>query len=154
MIVPSFTFVATANAVLYCGGRPVFADIFGLENPSIDPAEVERLITRRTRAVTAVHFAGYPAAVDQLAELCRDRGLALIEDAAHAPSAHLGGRKLGTFGLASAFSFFSNKVLPVGEGGLRCWQPMTTNSRPAYAAALTRHDEHDVGSASRSRRQL
>ena len=118
VIVPSFTFVATANAVLYCGARPVFADILGLENPSIDPAEVERLITPRTRAVAAVHFAGYPAPVDVLAELCRDRGLALIEDAAHAPSAQLDGRKLGTFGLSGAFSLFSNKVLSVGEGGV------------------------------------
>jgi dTDP-4-amino-4,6-dideoxygalactose transaminase len=118
VIVPSFTFVATANGVIYCGGQPVFADIVGLENPSIDPASVERLITPRTRAVAAVHFGGYPAAVDVLADLCRDRGLALIEDAAHAPSAALAGRKLGTFGLAGAFSLFSNKVLSVGEGGL------------------------------------
>src|ERR1700733_3522954 len=72
VIVPSFTFVATVNGVLYCGGQPVFADIVGLANPSIAPADVERLITPRTRAVAAVHFAGYPAAVDVLAELCRD----------------------------------------------------------------------------------
>jgi dTDP-4-amino-4,6-dideoxygalactose transaminase len=118
VIVPSFTFAATASAVIYCGGTPVFADIVGLENPTIDPTEVERLITPQTRAVTAVHFAGYPAAVDVLARLCSERGIALIEDAAHAPSADLDGRKLGTFGLAGAFSFFSNKVLSVGEGGL------------------------------------
>jgi dTDP-4-amino-4,6-dideoxygalactose transaminase len=118
VIVPSFTFVATASAVLYCGARPVFADIVGIEEPAIDPVDVERRITSRTKAVTAVHFAGYPAAVDALAELCRDRGLALIEDAAHAPSADVNGRKLGTFGRASAFSFFSNKVLSVGEGGM------------------------------------
>jgi dTDP-4-amino-4,6-dideoxygalactose transaminase len=118
VIVPSFTFVATANAVLYCGARPVFADILGLEDPSIDPADVERLITSRTRAVTAVHFGGYAAPVDTLSELCRERGLALIEDAAHSPSAELNGRKLGTYGLAGCFSFFSNKVLSVGEGGL------------------------------------
>jgi dTDP-4-amino-4,6-dideoxygalactose transaminase len=118
VIVPSFTFVATVNAVLYCGGEPVFADIVGVDNPSIDPADVERRITPRTRAVTAVHFAGYPAAVDVLADLCRAHGLALIEDAAHAPSAELDGRKLGTFGLLGAFSLFSNKVLSVGEGGV------------------------------------
>jgi dTDP-4-amino-4,6-dideoxygalactose transaminase len=118
VIVPSFTFVATANAALYCGARPVFADILGLSNPNIDPADVERLITPRTRAVTAVHFGGYAAPVDTLVELCRERGLALIEDAAHSPSADLNGRKLGTFGLAGCFSFFSNKVLSVGEGGL------------------------------------
>jgi dTDP-4-amino-4,6-dideoxygalactose transaminase len=65
-----------------------------------------------------VHFAGYPAAIGAMAELCRERGLALIEDAAHAPSAHVAGKKLGTFGAAGAFSLFSNKVLAVGEGGL------------------------------------
>lgn len=118
VIVPSFTFVATANAALYCGAKPVFADIVGLEDPSLDPVEVERLITPRTKAVIAVHFAGYSAPVDALADLCRQHGLSLIEDAAHAPSATLGDRKLGTFGRVGAFSFFSNKVLSVGEGGL------------------------------------
>lgn len=118
VIVPSYTFAATASAVLYCGGTPVFADIIGPRDMSIDPAEVERLITPRTKAVAAVHFGGYAAPVDRLAVLCRDRGLALIEDAAHSPSATLNGRKLGTFGLVSAFSLFSNKVLAVGEGGL------------------------------------
>lgn len=117
VIVPSYTFVATASAVVYCGADPVFADIRGLEDPSIDPAEVERLITPRTRAVAAVHFAGYPAAVDVLEEICREHDLVLIEDAAHAPEAELAGRRLGTFGLAGAFSLFSNKVLSVGEGG-------------------------------------
>ena len=118
VIVPSFTFAATASAVVYCGARPVFADIVALDRPTIDPHDVERLITPRTRAVAAVHFGGYPAAVDTLAELCGAHGVALIEDAAHAPSAELDGRKLGTFGLCGAFSFFSNKVLSAGEGGL------------------------------------
>jgi dTDP-4-amino-4,6-dideoxygalactose transaminase len=120
VIVPSFTFAATAAAVIYCGGTPVFAEIVSRKNPSIDPADVERLITPRTKAVCAVHFAGYPAAVDRLKQLCDERGIALIEDVAHAPSASLHGRKLGTWGLAGAFSFFSNKVLSVGEGGLLC----------------------------------
>jgi dTDP-4-amino-4,6-dideoxygalactose transaminase len=120
VIVPSFTFVATANAVLYCGGTPVFAEIVSREAPSLDPEDVERRITPRTKAVAVVHFAGYPAAADRLRELCDSHGLALIEDAAHAPSATLGGRMLGTWGDAGAFSFFSNKVLSVGEGGLLC----------------------------------
>jgi len=120
VIVPSFTFAATAAAVLYCGATPVFAEIVSRENPSIDPDDVERLITPRTKAVCAVHFAGYAAAVDRLKALCDERGIALIEDVAHAPSASLDGRKLGTWGLAGAFSFFSNKVLSVGEGGLLC----------------------------------
>ena len=116
VIVPAFTFAATANAVIYCGGRPVFCDIRSLEDPSVDVDEVERLITPRTKAVAAVHYAGYPAAVDRLADLCAQRGIALIEDAAHAPSADLAGRKLGTFGLAGAFSFFSPDAFLAGQG--------------------------------------
>jgi dTDP-4-amino-4,6-dideoxygalactose transaminase len=133
VIVPSYTFAATASAVLYCGARPVFADIIGLDNPSIDPDEVARRTTSRTKAVAAVHFAGYAAPVDELASLCDDLGLALIEDTAHAPSATLNGKKLGSFGLASAFSFFSNKVLPVGEGGL-----LATNDEAVARSAILR----------------
>ena len=96
----------------------MFADIVGPEDPGVDPDDVAAKITDRTKAVACVHFAGYPAAADALADLCADRGLALIEDSAHAPSATLGGRKLGTIGLAGAFSFFSNKILAIGEGGL------------------------------------
>ena len=90
VIVPSYTMAATAAAVLYAGGTPVFADIVSLERPVIDPAHVEALITPRTRAVVAVHFGGYAAAVDRLADLCARRGLVLIEDAAHSPMATLG----------------------------------------------------------------
>jgi dTDP-4-amino-4,6-dideoxygalactose transaminase len=120
VVVPSFTFTATAAAALYCGGTPVFAEIVSRERPSLDPEDVERRITPRTKAVCVVHYAGYAAAADRLKELCDARGIALIEDVAHAPSARLAGRKLGTWGLAGAFSFFSNKVLSVGEGGLLC----------------------------------
>jgi dTDP-4-amino-4,6-dideoxygalactose transaminase len=118
VIVPSYTFVATAAAVLYCGGTPVFADIVGEDDLSLDPEDVRRCFSPRTKAVACVHFAGYPAPVDRLAELCAAEGVALIEDAAHAPSATLHGRKLGTWGKAAAFSLYSNKILSVGEGGL------------------------------------
>jgi dTDP-4-amino-4,6-dideoxygalactose transaminase len=120
VIVPAFTFAATAAAALYCGATPVFAEIISRKNPSLDPEDVERKITPRTKAVCIVHYAGYAAAADRMKELCDAHGIALIEDVAHAPSATLGGRKLGTWGLAGAFSFFSNKVLSVGEGGLLC----------------------------------
>ncbi len=120
VIVPSFTFAATANAALYCGATPVFAEICSRENPSLDPENVRQRITARTKAVCVVHFAGYAAAADRLRELCDAHEIALIEDVAHAPSATLAGRKLGTWGLAGAFSFFSNKVLSVGEAGLLC----------------------------------
>lgn len=118
VIVPALTFVATAAAVIHCGATPVFADVIGVEDPSLDPEDVASRITPRTRAVTAVHFAGYPAPVDALAVLCEEHGIALVEDCAHSPSATLHGRKLGTWGLAGAFSFFSNKILSAGEGGL------------------------------------
>ena len=120
VIVPSFTFAATAAAVLYCGADPVFAEIISREVPSLDPEDIERRITARTKAVCVVHYAGYAAAADRIKELCDRHGIALIEDVAHAPSATLHGRQLGTWGLAGAFSFFSNKVLSVGEGGLLC----------------------------------
>jgi len=120
VIVPSFTFAATAAAAVYCGARPVFAEIVSRERPMLDPDDVERRITPRTKAVCVVHYAGYAAAADRMRELCDAHEIALIEDVAHAPSATLAGRKLGTFGLAGAFSFFSNKVLSIGEGGLLC----------------------------------
>src|SRR5438132_1298922 len=78
VVVPSYTFVATAAAAVYCGARPVFADIVGQHDISIDPADAAAKITERTRAVVAVHFAGYAAPVDVLRELCADRGIALI----------------------------------------------------------------------------
>ena len=120
VIVPAITFVASAAAARYCGASVVFADVRGQHDLGIDPAEVEARITPRTRAVCAVHFAGYAADVGALRELCDARGVALVEDAAHAPSATAedGQGKLGTYGLAGAFSFFSNKVLGCGEGGL------------------------------------
>jgi dTDP-4-amino-4,6-dideoxygalactose transaminase len=120
VIVPAITFVATAAAARYCGATPVFADVIGAHDLSIDPADVERRITSRTKAVCIVHYAGYAGPVARLRRLCDARGIALIEDAAHSPSATpaVGGRKLGGYGLAGCFSFFSNKVLSCGEGGL------------------------------------
>lgn len=117
VVLPSFTFVATGATVLQAGGTPVFADVVSQDDLGIDPIDVERRIGERTKAVIAVHYAGYPAAVDRLRSICDERGVALIEDCAHAPSANLGGRQIGTFGLAGCFSFFSNKVLACGEGG-------------------------------------
>ncbi len=120
VIVPAITFVASASAVRYCGGTPVPAEIVGQDDLGIDPGDVEARITERTKAVCAVHYAGYATAVSELRDLCDAHNIALIEDAAHSPSAVAAGdaRKLGTYGLAGAFSFFSNKVLSCGEGGL------------------------------------
>src|SRR3954447_7379807 len=111
------TFAATAAARIYGGATPVFAEIAGPHDLSLDPADVAAKLTPRTKAVCVVHFAGYAAPVAELRELTAAHGVALIEDVAHAPCASVGGKALGTFGLAGAFSFFSNKVLACGEGG-------------------------------------
>jgi dTDP-4-amino-4,6-dideoxygalactose transaminase len=121
VIVPGITFVASAAAVRYCGGTPVLAEIRGQGDLGLDPADVEARITPRTKAICAVHYGGYAAPLEPLTELCERHGLALIEDAAHSPDAVLpgsSGRKLGTFGQSGTFSFFSNKILSCGEGGL------------------------------------
>ncbi len=144
---PSFTFAATAAAAVYCGATPVFAEITSLEVPSLDPDDVEAKITPRTKAVCIVHYAGYAAAADRMREICDRHGIALIEDVAHAPSATLHGRKLGTWGLAGAFSFFSNKVLSVGEGGLLC-----TDSDDV-AAFVRSHRSHCMTSGTWDRHQ-
>ncbi len=154
VVVPAMTFVATAAAVRHCGATPVLADIAGPHDLGIDPADVERRITPRTKAVCAVHYGGYAAALAPLRELCRQRGLALIEDAAHAPGATapgLGG-KLGTLGLAGAFSFFSNKILACGEGGLLATRDadVAAFARRARSHAMTtgtwdRHRGHAAG---------
>jgi dTDP-4-amino-4,6-dideoxygalactose transaminase len=122
VIVPAMTFVATAAAVRYCGATPIFADIVGDHDFGVDPDHVAHLVTPRTKAVVAMHYAGYCAGVNALSGLCEERGLVLIEDAAHSPSATptTGGGKAGTWGSAGAFSFFSNKVLGSGEGGFVC----------------------------------
>jgi dTDP-4-amino-4,6-dideoxygalactose transaminase len=120
VIVPAITFVATAAAARYCGAEPVFAEVKGTHDLGIDPEDVARRITPRTRAVCAVHYGGYAADLEALRALCEHAGVALIEDAAHSPSATPLGdsRKLGTHGQSGCFSFFSNKVLSCGEGGL------------------------------------
>ena len=118
VIVPSLTFVATANAIAYTGATPVFADIAGLTEPWLDPASVAARVTPRTRAIMSMAYGGHPGETLALAELADRRGLLLLEDAAHALGTRVAGRHLGTFGWAGAYSFFSNKNLSVGEGGM------------------------------------
>jgi dTDP-4-amino-4,6-dideoxygalactose transaminase len=118
VIVPSLSFVATANAVLYCGAEPRFADILGPDELTLSPAAVEAQITPRTKAIIVMHYAGYACRMPQICALAQRHGLAVIEDAAHAPGAWLEGRHLGTWGELGCFSFFSNKNLATGEGGM------------------------------------
>jgi dTDP-4-amino-4,6-dideoxygalactose transaminase len=118
VVVPSLTFVACANAVALTGARPVFADVCGQDDLTIDPADVARRVTERTRAVMCVHYGGFACRMDELLALCDERGLALIEDVAHAPGGDWEGRRLGTIADVGCFSFFGNKNMTTGEGGM------------------------------------
>ena len=117
VIVPDFTFVATASAVLFANALPVMVDV----NPQtycIDPDLAEAAITSRTKAIIAVHMGGHPADLDRLRQIAADRGLALIEDSAHAHATEWRGQKIGTFGISGTFSFQSSKLMTAGEGGI------------------------------------
>ncbi|MDN5864706.1 MAG: DegT/DnrJ/EryC1/StrS aminotransferase family protein [Gammaproteobacteria bacterium] len=116
VIVPDMTFAAGVNVVLRVGATPVPVDV-DLRSRNLDAATVERAITRRTRAVMPVHFAGLPVALDPLHELCKARGLRVIEDAAHAIGSRYRGRLIGSFGDVACFSFHANKNLTTIEGG-------------------------------------
>jgi dTDP-4-amino-4,6-dideoxygalactose transaminase len=116
VIMPSFTYVSTANAVVLRRAVPVFVDI-DPETLSIDPAQVARAVTGRTRAIFAVHYAGLPAEMDALAALAHEHGLFLVEDAAQALGANYKGRPAGSLGDMAAFSFHETKNVVSGEGG-------------------------------------
>jgi dTDP-4-amino-4,6-dideoxygalactose transaminase len=118
VIVPSMTFVATVNAVAYTGARPIFADIAGLTEPWLARDAAEAAITPRTRAIMTMAYGGHPGQTRPLADLAREHSLTLLEDVAHAVGSSIAGRHLGTIGAAGAFSFFANKNLAVGEGGM------------------------------------
>lgn len=117
VLCPSLTFVATANAALLCGATVVLCDVVGTSDLSVDPADVERKITPRTKAIAVMHYAGYACDMDAIMDIASRRGLAVVEDAAHAPLSTYRGRALGTIGDVGCLSFFSNKNLAVGEGG-------------------------------------
>jgi dTDP-4-amino-4,6-dideoxygalactose transaminase len=110
--------VATANCVRYTGATPVFADIVNEQDLTISPSSIESLISERTRAIMVMHYAGYACDMPQILELARRHNLKVIEDAAHAAGSWLDGRHLGTGGDIGCFSFFSNKNMATGEGGM------------------------------------
>jgi len=129
VIVPSMTFIATANAVTYCGATPVFVDSEALRW-NMDPALVERSITARTKGIVAVHLYGQPADMDALQAISKRHQLFLIEDAAEAPGARVRGRQVGSIGDLGTFSFYGNKILSTGEGG------MVTTDSDSLAASV------------------
>lgn len=120
---PAVNFVAAANTAIRIGARPVFTDVCALDEPTLNPAELERRLTPATRAVLVMHYGGAPCRMREIQAFCRARGLFLIEDACHGVGGGYAGRKMGALGDVAAFSFFSNKNLPVGEGGM-----LTTDS--------------------------
>jgi dTDP-4-amino-4,6-dideoxygalactose transaminase len=118
VILPSLNFVAAANAVVHTGATPVFCDIRGPNDLNLDPADVEAAFTPRTKALLLLHYGGFACDMAAVTETANRHGLAVIEDAAHAPGATWRGRMCGTIGRVGCFSFFSNKNLPIGEGGM------------------------------------
>jgi len=118
VILPSLTFVATANAVRYTGALPVFADIESEACLNLSARAIEACLTPQTRAILVVHYGGYACDMPAVLAIARVHGLAVIEDAAHAVGSQLEGRMLGTWGAIGCFSFFSNKNMTTGEGGM------------------------------------
>ncbi|MDD4271848.1 MAG: DegT/DnrJ/EryC1/StrS family aminotransferase [Patescibacteria group bacterium] len=121
VITTPFSFIATANAILYTGARPVFVDV--LEDTfNINPELIEKKITSKTKAIMPVHLYGLPANMDRIMEIAKRRGLAVVEDACQAHGAEMNGKKAGSIGAAGCFSFYPTKNMTTGEGGM-----ITTN---------------------------
>ena len=144
VVTSPLTFVASANAVLYCGGKPVFADVRG-DTLNLDPAAVEAACTERTRAILHVDYAGQPGDIEGLAAIARRRGLMLIEDAAHALGAEYRGRPIGSAAELTTFSFHPAKAVTTGEGG------MVTTNLPDLAARVRRFRNHGLATDFRER---
>jgi perosamine synthetase len=137
VITSPMTFAASANAILYCGGSPVFADI-DPDTGNINPEELERKITKKTKAIIPVHFAGQPCEMDQINGIAKKHGLVVIEDAAHALGAEYKGKKIGSISDMTTFSFHPVKHITTGEGGM-----VMTNSPKLYEK-LTLFRNHGI----------
>lgn len=135
VIVPTFSMIATANAVTYTGATPIPVDA-EFDYCNLDPILVEQAISPRTKAIIVVHTYGHPAELEALEMIAKRHGIALIEDAAEAHGAEFAGKKIGSFGTASTFSFYANKILTTGEGGMIC-----TNDG-ALASVIRRLRDH------------
>lgn len=130
IICPSLTFVATANAIRYLNATPVFADVKNYEDLTIDPEDIERKISKKTKAILLMHYGGFGCDMNKIMAIAEKNNLKVIEDACHAPLAEYYGKKLGTFGAIGCFSFFSNKNISTGEGGM-----LITNNPELYEKA-------------------
>ena len=130
VICPSLTFVATANAIRYVNATPIFCDITSLEDLTISPDEIEKAITSKTKAIIVMHYGGFPCNMERIMDIAKRNDLKVIEDACHGPLSEYHGKKLGTIGDIGSFSFFSNKNLSTGEGGM-----LITNNEEYYNKA-------------------
>lgn len=129
VLIPTVTYIATANAVRYCGAKPIFVDAtYGTLN--IDPEKIEQKITSKTKGIIPVHLYGHPADMAEINRIAKKHGLWVLEDAAEAHGAEVRGRKVGGFGACAVFSFFGNKIITTGEGG------MVTTDDDALASKL------------------
>ena len=117
VITPSLTFVAAANAIRLTGAEPVFCDVLGVDDLNLDPDDVERAVTKRTRAVLPMHYGGFACDMASILAIAEEHRLSVVEDAAHAIGAAAGNGACGSLGDVGCFSFFSNKNVPIGEGG-------------------------------------
>jgi len=142
VIVPSLTFVATSNSVLYSGAKPIFADVESKGNFNISPDSIKEKISKKTKGIIVVHYGGYPCNMEEIMDIAHDNNLFVIEDAAHAPGAQISGKMLGTIGDIGCFSFFSNKNMVTGEGG------MITTNNDKLAEEIKRRRSHGMTSIS------
>jgi dTDP-4-amino-4,6-dideoxygalactose transaminase len=147
VICPSLTFVATVNAIRYVGAIPVFCDISSKNDLTISPEEIEQKITKKTRAILIMHYAGFPCDMKRIMSISKKHNIIIIEDACHAPLSEYNGQKLGTFGTVSCYSFFSNKNISTGEGGML----VTNNKKYFEKAKLLRSHGMTTASYDRSK---
>jgi dTDP-4-amino-4,6-dideoxygalactose transaminase len=120
VICPSLTFVATANSILYAGAKPVFADVISMADWTLSPDAIKQKITKKTKAILVMHYAGFPCDMDRIGRIAEEHQLKIIEDAAHGLGSYYGSSKVGSIGDISCFSFFTNKNISTGEGGMVC----------------------------------
>ena len=118
VICPSLSFVATASSIVQTGAKPVFADVSSHDNLTVSPVAIERNLTPQTKGIVVMHYGGYPCDMDQIMGIARSRNLYVVEDCAHSPGAFCLEGMTGTIGDVGCFSFFSNKNLSTGEGGM------------------------------------
>jgi perosamine synthetase len=147
VIVPTLTYIASVNAIVYTGATPVFVDSVR-DSWQLDPEDVRRKITPRTRAIMAVHLYGHPADMPAIMTIAREAGLFVVEDCAEAFGARIGGQHVGTFGDIATFSFFGNKTITTGEGGMVVTNDATLADRAVHfkGQGLAKHRVywHDV----------